>query len=108
MQKGPLGHSWSGQNCHHQGDSANADEELSEVIGIASRDRAKAQQAARALGIPKAYGSYTEMLADSETEAVYNNAAKSRARARLDSGGEAGRHVRARSRSEWVWRISWN
>jgi predicted dehydrogenase len=46
--------------------------ELSEIVGIASRDRAKAEQAARALGIPKAYGSYAEMLADPEIEAVYN------------------------------------
>src|SRR5687768_11018641 len=44
----------------------------SEVIGIASRDRAKAEAAARELGIPKAYGSYEEMLADPEIEAVYN------------------------------------
>lgn len=34
--------------------------ELSEVVGIASRDRTKAEQAAGALGIPKAYGSYAE------------------------------------------------
>src|SRR3954469_17424873 len=46
--------------------------ELSEVVGIASRDRARAQAAARELGIPKAYGSYEEMLADPEIEAVYN------------------------------------
>jgi predicted dehydrogenase len=46
--------------------------ELSEVVGIASRDRTKAEQAASAMGIQKAYGSYAEMLADSEIEAVYN------------------------------------
>ena len=46
--------------------------ELSEVVGIASRDRTKAEQAAGALGIQKAYGSYAEMLADAEIEAVYN------------------------------------
>lgn len=46
--------------------------ELSEVVGIASRDRTKAELAARALRIPKAYGSYAEMLADPEIEAVYN------------------------------------
>ena len=43
-----------------------------EVVGIASRDRAKAEEAARQLGVPKAYGSYEEMLADPEIEAVYN------------------------------------
>jgi len=45
---------------------------FSEIVGIASRDRAKATAAARALGIPKAYGSYEEMLADPEIEAIYN------------------------------------
>ncbi|HLY20408.1 MAG TPA: Gfo/Idh/MocA family oxidoreductase [Bryobacteraceae bacterium] len=44
----------------------------SEIAGIASRDLLKARQAARALGIPKAYGSYEELLADPEIEAVYN------------------------------------
>src|SRR6266478_6444751 len=46
--------------------------EWCEISGIASRDLAKAQEAARELGIPKAYGSYEEMLADPEIEAVYN------------------------------------
>lgn len=45
--------------------------ELCEVVGIASRDRAKAAEAARRLGIPKAYGSYEELLADPAIEAVY-------------------------------------
>ena len=46
--------------------------EWSEVTAIASRDLAKARGAAAALGIPKAYGSYEELLADPEIEAVYN------------------------------------
>jgi predicted dehydrogenase len=46
--------------------------ELCEVAGIASRDRAKAEAAAGQLGIPNAYGSYDEMLADPKIEAVYN------------------------------------
>jgi predicted dehydrogenase len=45
---------------------------LTEVAGIASRSLAKAQQAAARLGIPRAYGSYEEMLADPGIEAVYN------------------------------------
>src|SRR5579871_6255986 len=45
--------------------------ELCEIAGIASRDRARAEAAARELGIPKAYGSYEEMLADPGIEAVY-------------------------------------
>jgi predicted dehydrogenase len=44
----------------------------SEVAAIASRDIEKARRAAAALGIPRAYGSYEELLADPEIEAVYN------------------------------------
>jgi predicted dehydrogenase len=46
--------------------------ELCDIAAIASRDLAKAQQAARDLGIPKAYGSYEELLADPQIEAIYN------------------------------------
>ena len=46
--------------------------ECSEIAGIASRDRGRAEAAARDLGIPKAYGSYDEMLADPGIDAVYN------------------------------------
>src|SRR6266705_310503 len=44
----------------------------SEVEAIASRDLSKAQEAANRFSIPKAYGSYEELLADQEIEAVYN------------------------------------
>ena len=43
-----------------------------EVRGIASRSLAPAREAADKLGLAKAYGSYEEMLADPEIEAVYN------------------------------------
>lgn len=46
--------------------------EWSEVMAIASRDGRKAQEASRALGIAKAYGSYEELLLDREIEAIYN------------------------------------
>lgn len=45
---------------------------LIELRAIASRSLPAAQQAALALGIPRAYGSYEELLADPEIEAVYN------------------------------------
>lgn len=45
--------------------------QLTEVAAIASRDAAKAREAAERLGIPKAYGSYQELLADREIDAVY-------------------------------------
>lgn len=44
----------------------------SEIAAIASRDLGKAQEAAGKLGIAKAYGSYEQMLADPEIEAIYN------------------------------------
>ena len=46
--------------------------EHSVIHGIASRDGARAQEAATRLGIPKAYGSYEALLADPEIEAIYN------------------------------------
>jgi predicted dehydrogenase len=43
-----------------------------EVVAIASRDEARAREAARSLGIPKAYGSYEALLEDEGVDAVYN------------------------------------
>ena len=43
-----------------------------EIAAIASRDARKANDAASQLRIAKAYGSYEELLADSEIEAIYN------------------------------------
>lgn len=47
-----------GQYCH--------------VLGLASRDLAKAQEIAARLGIPRPYGSYEELLADPDIDAIYN------------------------------------
>ncbi len=44
----------------------------SEVTAIASRDAAKARAAADQLGIEKAYGSYEELFADPDIDAIYN------------------------------------
>ena len=46
--------------------------ELSEITAIASRDADRARAAADALGIPKSYGSYEELLADPDIDAIYN------------------------------------
>src|SRR5437660_7439793 len=43
-----------------------------EIAAIASRSPEKAQAAAAQLGISKAYGSYEELLADPEIDAIYN------------------------------------
>jgi predicted dehydrogenase len=46
--------------------------EASAIVGLASRDLARGREVAAKLRIPKAYGSYEEMLADPAIEAVYN------------------------------------
>jgi predicted dehydrogenase len=46
--------------------------EWSEVVAIASRDPDRARSAANHLGIPKAFGSYEEALADRDIECIYN------------------------------------
>ncbi len=43
-----------------------------QVVAIASRDLKRAKAAAAELGIVKAYGSYEELMADPEIEAIYN------------------------------------
>lgn len=45
--------------------------EYCDMAAIASRNMEKAQAVARQLGIPKAYGSYEELLTDSDVDAVY-------------------------------------
>ncbi|MBM3724193.1 MAG: Gfo/Idh/MocA family oxidoreductase [Acidobacteria bacterium] len=45
---------------------------LTPVVAIASRNLDRARQAAAQLGIAKAYGSYEDLLADPEIDAVYN------------------------------------
>ena len=45
--------------------------QYSEIVAIASRNAEKAINAATLLEIPKAYGSYNELLADPEIDAVY-------------------------------------
>ena len=45
---------------------------FSEVVAISSRDAEKARSTADRLGIPRAFGSYDELLGDPEVEAVYN------------------------------------
>jgi D-xylose 1-dehydrogenase (NADP+, D-xylono-1,5-lactone-forming) len=42
-----------------------------ELVGVASRDLARAEAYAQEWQIPRAYGSYDELLADPEIEAVY-------------------------------------
>lgn len=46
--------------------------EVAQVTALASRDLSAARAAADKLGIAKAYGSYEELLADPEIDAIYN------------------------------------
>lgn len=45
--------------------------EYCDVTAIASRNEDKAQAVAKQLGLPKAYGSYEKLLADTDIDAVY-------------------------------------
>jgi predicted dehydrogenase len=45
---------------------------FAEITAIASRDLATARATAQKLGIAKAYGSYEELLADADIDAIYN------------------------------------
>lgn len=67
--------------------------EWSEVTAIASRDLGKAETVARALGIPKAYGSYEELLADPQIEAIYNPLPNQMHVPWSIKAAEAGKHV---------------
>ena len=64
-----------------------------EVTAIASRDLHKAEEVARALGIAKAYGSYEELLADPQIEAVYNPLPNQLHVPWSIKAAEAGKHV---------------
>ncbi len=67
--------------------------ELCEVAAIASRDLAKAHQAAAAHGIPRAYGSYEELLADRAIDAIYNPLPNQLHVPWTIRAAEAGKHV---------------
>ena len=63
------------------------------VDAIASRDFEKARKAAAQLGIPKAYGSYEELLADPEIDAIYNPLPNQMHVPWTAKAAEAGKHV---------------
>jgi predicted dehydrogenase len=64
-----------------------------EVSAIASRNLHAAGEAARELGIAKAYGSYEELLADPQIEAVYNPLPNQLHVPWSIKAAEAGKHV---------------
>jgi predicted dehydrogenase len=67
--------------------------QYSAVTAIASRDLARARSAAGQLGIGKAYGSYEELLADPEIDAIYNPLPNQLHVPWTAKAAEAGKHV---------------
>ena len=67
--------------------------ELCEIAAIASRDLSKATDAAAKLGIPKAYGSYEELVADPDIDAIYNPLPNHLHLFWTTSAAAAGKHV---------------
>jgi predicted dehydrogenase len=64
-----------------------------EIAAIASRDPAKARMASESLGIPRAYGSYEELLADPDLDAIYNPLPNHLHVPWTVKAAEAGKHV---------------
>lgn len=67
--------------------------ERGEVTAIASRGIEKAQETAAKLNIPKAYGSYEELLADPDIDAVYIPLPNHLHKEWTIKAAEAGKHV---------------
>ena len=67
--------------------------EFTAVAAIASRDLEKARKAAADLGIPMAYGSYEELLADPKIDVIYNPLPNHLHVPWTIKAAEAGKHV---------------
>ena len=64
-----------------------------EVAAIASRDAKRARETASQLGIPRAYGSYEELIADPAVDAIYNPLPNQLHVPWTIKAAEAGKHV---------------
>lgn len=67
--------------------------EYSSVVAIASRNLGKAKDTAAKLGIPTAYGSYEELIADPHVDAIYNPLPNQLHVPWTIKAAEAGKHV---------------
>ncbi len=66
---------------------------LVEVRALASRSLTKAKQAAASVGVPVAYGSYEELIADPAIEAIYNPLPNNLHVSWSIKAAQAGKHV---------------
>jgi predicted dehydrogenase len=64
-----------------------------EVVAVASRDRSRAEAYAAETGLQRAYGSYDELLADADVDAIYNPLPNSLHVPWSTRALEAGKHV---------------
>ena len=71
---------------------AQASEKI-ELVAVASRDQARAEEYARTWGIERAYGSYEAMLEDPDVDAVYISLPNTMHREWSIRSVEAGKHV---------------
>jgi predicted dehydrogenase len=67
--------------------------EYTDIVAIASRNLGKAQQTATGLGIPRAYGSYEELIADPDVDIIYNPLPNHLHVPWTIKAAEAGKHV---------------
>ena len=67
--------------------------QYSTVTAIASRELAKAREGAKQVGIEKAYGSYEELIADPDVDAIYNPLPNQMHVPWTIKAAEAGKHV---------------
>ena len=63
------------------------------LMAVASRSKERAEDFASELGIPKAYGSYEDLIADSKIDCVYNPLPNSMHAEWTIRALEAGKHV---------------
>jgi predicted dehydrogenase len=64
-----------------------------QLVAVASRDAGRAEAFAREFGVPRAYGSYAELLADPQVEAVYIATPNSLHAQDAIAAARAGKHV---------------
>ncbi len=64
-----------------------------DLLAVASRDAASAEAFADEFGIPRAYGSYADLLADDELDAVYNPLPNALHAEWTEKAADAGLHV---------------